>query len=143
MLLRCAARVNYPIPVLPDRYLLEELTVLVTPMIVDGEHGPVMAFKLDITDVDIKYMPEFVDAAVATRINKTLSENIAKIAWNFQGTLDRVLNLPQRVSQLRQIALGPTRARVEIAEDGLVVRFAVPLSFRHEPAHVVNSLPAS
>lgn len=138
VLLRCAARVNYPIPVLPDRYLLEELTVLVTPTIVDGERGPVMAFKLDITDVDVKYLPDFVDAAIAARINKTLRDKVAKIAWDFQATIDRVLSLPPRVSELRQIALGPTRASVEIADDGLVVRFAVPLSFRHEPAPEVN-----
>lgn len=132
VMLRAAAQLNYPLPMLPDRFTIDELTVLVTPMIVEGADGLVMAFKLDIADVDVKYLPDFVDAAIGARINKLLHDKLAKIAWDFPATLDRVVNLPKRVSLLRQIALGPTRAAVEIASEGLVVRFVIPLSFRHE-----------
>lgn len=132
IVLRCAARVNYPIPVLPDAYTLQEVAVTVLPMIAERDGHTFVQFKIDLSDFNVKYLPEFVDDVIVGKINDAMRDKAETIAWNASKTLDRLIHLPKRLRLLRGLELGPVRATIEIANEGLIVRCVLPLTLTHE-----------
>ena len=100
------------------------------------------AFQLDVDELDIKYMPEFVDRSVAKRINAALIKYATTIAWNFSKTLTGIVNLPQRLEMVRTLELGAPEGRVEVTEDGIVIGLSVGVSFHHVGEVVVLDPPS-
>jgi|GEM_PF-1836559 len=134
IVLRCAARVNYPIPVLPDTFTLSEVAITVKPMIVEREGKTFMQFKVDVSELDLKFIPGFVDDVITDKLNGAIRDKADKIAWNVSKTLNRLIHLPQRLTLLRGVELGPVRATMEIANEGLLVRCVLPVMLTHETA---------
>lgn len=143
IVLRCAARVNYPIPVLPDTFTLSEVAITVMPVIVEREGKTFMQFNVDVSELDLKFIPGFVDDVISDKINDAIRDKAHKIAWNVSKTLDRLIRFPERLSLLRGIELGPVRATMEVANEGLLVRCVLPVMLMHEtsPMTVPPELP--
>ena len=85
-----------------------------------------------LSDFNVKYMPEFVDDVIASKINDAIRDKAETIAWNASKTLDRLIHLPKRLSLLRGLELGPVRATIEVANEGLLIRCVLPLTLTHE-----------
>jgi len=136
VVLRCSARVNYPLPVLPDSFTLTEVAVTILPLIIEREGRTYMQFKVDVSDIDLKFLPGFVDDVVSDKINSAIKDRADKIAWNASKTLNRHVRFPKRLSLLRGLDLGPVRATLEVANEGLIVRCVLPLTLTHETESV-------
>jgi hypothetical protein len=130
---RCAARIHFPMPLLPDDFTVQHAVLEMVPAIVVGPDGPVLAFRLDVPDIDLKYVPEFVDRAVLKRLNAALVEHASAIAWKFGKTLTRVISLPIRLQIVRAVALSGPSGSVEVTADGILLRLTCDVSFQHEP----------
>lgn len=126
-----AARIHYPLLLVPD-FTVQHVSLAMTPAVVAGPDGPLLAFKLDVDELDIKYLPEFVDRSVARRINEALVEHATSIAWNFSKTLAGIVHLPQRLEMVRTLELGAPEGRVEVTETSIVITLSVDVSFHHE-----------
>lgn len=127
------ARVHYPLPLLSGDFTIEHVVLEMVPAIVSGDAGPVLAFKLDVVDFEVKYLPAFVDERIARKINAELCEHVAKIAWDFSKSLTRTIDLHERLSLVRQVTLGPPGCEVEVGEDFIALRIGLPISFAHDP----------
>ena len=138
----CAALFHYPLPIVPDDFTVKHVSLEMIPAVVAGPDGPVLAFQLDVDELDIKYMPEFVDRSVAKRINAALIKYATTIAWNFSKTLTGIVNLPQRLEMVRTLELGAPEGRVEVTEDGIVIGLSVGVSFHHVGEVVVLDPPS-
>ena len=136
----CAARIHYPLAIVPD-FTVQHVSLAMTPAVVAGPDGPLLAFKLDVDELDIKYLPEFVDRSVARRINEALIEHATSIAWNFSKTLTGIVHLPQRLEMVRTLELGAPEGRVEVTETGIVIRLSVDVSFHHAGEVLVVNPP--
>lgn len=138
----CAARIHFPLPLLPDDFTVQHAVLEMVPAIVEGPEGPVLAFRLDVPDIDVKYVPEFVDRAVLKRVNAALIEHASSIAWKFGKTLSRVISLPIRLQIVRAVALSAPSGSVEVTADGIFLRLSCDVSFRHaEPIEAPAPAP--
>ncbi len=130
---RCAARVHFPLPILPDDFTVQHTVFEIVPAILAGPDGPVLAFQLDVQDLELKYLPEFVDRAVLKRLNAALVEHAGAIAWNFGKRLGRIIALPVRVQLVRTLALSAPSGAIEVTTDRILVRLSLEVAFQHEP----------
>ncbi len=130
--LTCAARVHHPLPILPDDYTVEHVALTMTPRIADGANGPVLAFALEIDELDMRLLPEFVDRVLVKRVNAALLERLSTIAWNFTGTLHKDVRLPRRFGLVTAVVLGPPQGEVEVTDEAIVLRLSLGVTFDHE-----------
>jgi hypothetical protein len=129
---RCAARVHYPLLVLPDDFTVEHAAIEMLPEIVAGPNGPLLAFKLAVAELDVAYFPEFVDRAVAKRINEALRDHTTTVAWDFTHTLSRMVRLPDRLQMVRRLECKSSHGEVRVTEDAIALRVSVGVSFHHD-----------
>ena len=129
--LSCAARIHYPLPVVPDDFAVQHATLEMVPAIAPGPGGAVLAFRLDVGDFELKYLPEVVDRTVARKINEALCEHATSIAWDFTKTLTRMVQLPERLRIVRTLELRAPRGEVQVTEDSIVLQLSVDVSFHH------------
>jgi len=138
----CAALIHYPMPLVPDDFTVEHVSLAMVPTVVAGPDGPVLAFVLDIDDLDIKYLPQFVERSVGKRINEALTKHATSIAWNFSKTLNRIVHLPKRLEIVRALELGPPQGCVQVTDDSIIIAFSLDVSFHHAPEVAVDDPPA-
>ncbi|MFO0746639.1 MAG: hypothetical protein U1F43_13360 [Myxococcota bacterium] len=91
-----------------------------------------LAFQLRIAAFDPTHLPDFVDTAVAERINSALHENTASIAWDFSRSLSHIVPLPGRNQAPRTLELDARQSLLAVSEDGISLSVAIDLSFHHE-----------
>jgi hypothetical protein len=128
----CAARVHYPLPILPDTFVVQHVSIEMVPSIIDGPVGKVLAFELHVADLDLKFVPSFIDRTICDKINTALREHASVIAWDFEHTLSRVVRLPQRMSLVTDLTLTEPTAEVWVGDDGMTVRMNVAVGFLHD-----------
>lgn len=155
--LTCAAHLHYPLPVLPDNFTVQHVSLRMIPqimgyslpdesplaivegrlvddepsVIVEGQGDAVLAFTLAVDELEIKYLPEFVDQLVADKINAALRDHATTIAWDYSRLLRRVVNLPQRFGLVRAIELISPQGQVQVTDDAIVVTIALDVCFHH------------
>ncbi len=129
--LTCAAKIHYPLPILPDDFTVQHVQLEMVPKIEEGPEGTVLAFRLLVDALDIEYVPGFVDRVIADKINQALTNNATTIAWNFTKTLTRVIELPPRLALVHAVELSAPQGAVHVAADGIVLRLSVQLGFHH------------
>lgn len=73
-----------------------------------------LVFDLSLGDFDMKYVPQLIDGAIATKINGALAE--AKIAWDFSKTLDFHFGMPKQLSPVDSVHLQARWADLKISD---------------------------
>jgi len=137
----CAARVHYPLPILPDDFTVSHVQLEMVPQIEEGPEGTVLAFRLMIGALDIEYIPGFVDRVIVDKINQTLTNKATTIAWNFTRTLTRIVELPPRLAIVHAVELANPQGAVHVSGDGIVVRLSIELGFHHRPDGSIEPCP--
>jgi len=139
----CAALIHYPIPLVPDDFTVEHVSLAIVPTVVEGPDGPLLAFVLDVDDLDIKYLPQFVERSVGKRINEALSKYATTIAWNFSKTFGSIVDLPKRLELVRSFEFGAPVGRVDVTDDSIIIALSLGVSFHHAPEVAVDDLAAA
>ena len=55
-----------------------------------------LAFKVQLAELDVAWMPAALDATIRERVNRELKEKQRQLTWNFSQTLSYVFALPTR-----------------------------------------------
>jgi hypothetical protein len=131
---RFAACVHYPLPIMPDDFEILDASLEMVPSIVDGPDGPRLEFALEIADLDLKFLPDWIDRAIAKKLNTALRTHASVIAWDFTKSLSRIVHLPKRFELVRGLELGPPQGLVSVGDDSIVVRIAFAVAFHHDIA---------
>ena len=137
----CAARIHYPLPLLPDDFTVQHVLIEMVPKIEESPEGTVLAFRLVIGELDIDYLPAFVDRVIADKINSLLHTNATTIAWNFTKSLTRTIEFPPRLALVHAIELSAPQGAVHVAADGIAVKLWVEVGFHHTPEGPVDPCP--
>ena len=137
--LGCAAQVHYPIAILPDDFTVQHATLQMVPKILTGPDGPILAFTLDLEDVNFESLPKFVDRAVVKRVNAAFVDHVESIAWNFSKTLTRMVQLPRRLERVRVLELGEPQGEVTVTADGILLQLSLDATFHHDAAETKAS----
>ena len=120
----CSGHLSWPVLGVKVPVKLHSLRVRVRPEIDKRSGGDVLEIKLDVEHVDVAAIPELVDDTITDVINRELSRNELRLAWDFTTTLTHLFDLPPAFVNPRALALKVIGGHLRIAEDALVLAIA-------------------
>lgn len=135
----CSGTLHYPLPILPDEYIIKLGRVVVRPSIAQRDDGPVMLFDLGLEALDIRLVPEFLDDHILEKVNERLRLQASRIAWPFTRTLTRTFGLGQRLTLADHVAFATRGGALEVTDDGLVLTVYTDVSFPRAPSVAVTA----
>ena len=116
---------------------LQDVQLLLRPLVVTDERGPKLVLEPSIENADFRFMPNFVDEAISGRINAALAAQGQMIGWHFGESLTHQVPLPANFSPVNTFNLGAGDFTVSVTEHGIVLKLDVTMGFsrlRPDPA---------
>lgn len=108
---------------------MHEVHLLVAPVIAQDDRGPKLVFRPTLEKADFKHMPEFVDQAIANRINMSLAAQGELLGWHVGETLQHTVPLPPNLTPVSAFLLNAGAVSVEVTDQCFVLRIEVELQF--------------
>lgn len=124
---------RWPIAMFSKPFTIRHVTGLLVPYVNDREGDPRLVFELQIEEIDIKYFPDFLDEAIARRINEELDANRARIGWDFGDTLSVSIWLPDDLEPSSVMNLKFEQGDVKVTDDALHLRSPMDINLSPVP----------
>lgn len=121
----CTADIRWSVLGLTVPILLRQLSVLLTPSIVQRTSGAALVFEPSIEQADLAGVPAVVETHLVERVNQALYERQVELGWEFAKTLSHSFTLPALLANVRSFNLGVGESSVEVLPDGLVLEVAL------------------
>ncbi len=122
------ASITWPERAVFDAFDVRRVDVLVRPQLVATPSGKGLSVRLQCREIDIAWFPEFIDRAIAERINAKLREAGVEFRWDFSETLTFSFTETSARSNIAELTFDLSTAQLEVAEDAL--RLGGPMEVR-------------
>jgi len=108
----------------PERAMFDEfdvrcVNVLIRPQLVSTPGGKGLSVTLKIQEIDIKWFPDFVDRAIAKRINAQLHATGVEFRWDFSQTLTFSFTETSKRSNIAELGFDLSTAELVIGPSAL------------------------
>ncbi len=124
----CRAEIRWPVMGLTVPIKARNLSVLMTPSVIDVAGQPALAFKPHIEQADLSGVPSRLDGTLTDAVNRALADRV-KPTWTFGAMLTRSIPMPAMLSTA-SIDLSCAGGEVHVSEEAftfsLVVRATAP-----------------
>jgi hypothetical protein len=121
VVMSCTADLRWSVLGLSVPIHLRELSIKLTPQIVQRSGAPALVFGLAIEHADLALVPAVVDTHLVERVNQALLERQVELGWEFSKTLTHAFALPALLANVRSFNLGVGESSVEVVPDALVL----------------------
>jgi hypothetical protein len=125
----CRAQIRWPILGLNVPITARNLSVLMSPSVIDVEGQPALAFKPHIEQADLSGVPSRLDSTLTDAVNRALADRV-KPRWSFGATFTRSIPMPALLATTAAIDLSVASGEVNVSEEAfifsLVVRAEAP-----------------
>jgi hypothetical protein len=123
----CAAEFRWTIAGIGPTLKIDELRVLLRPVVVETPEGGVLELNLAVEESDFHSLPDLVDATIARAVNAALTTK--KIPWGFSETFSRTVPLGAILEQVRALKIEAPWGRLRIGADALALVVSFKLGF--------------
>ncbi|HEY6881138.1 MAG TPA: hypothetical protein VI299_24095 [Polyangiales bacterium] len=125
----CRAEIRWPVLGIHVPITARNLSVLMSPAVIEIDGQPALAFKPRIEQADLSGVPSRLDGTLTEAVNRALSERV-RPTWGFGATFTRSIPMPEALSTTASIDLSVAGGEVQVSEDAftfsLVVRAQAP-----------------
>jgi hypothetical protein len=125
----CRAQIRWPVLGINVPITARNLSVLMTPSIVQVEGQPALAFLPRIEQADLSGVPSRLDGTLTEAVNRALAERV-KPTWPFGASFTRSIPMPAVLSTTASIDLGVHAGEVHVTAEAftfaVVVRADAP-----------------
>jgi hypothetical protein len=117
--LATSGELRWPLKVAPVTLTLNELQLVVRPIVV-GE-GPTtrLLFRPRIEHIDLERLPGFVDRGIVALVNRTLESRSQLLAWHLADSLRQRFSLPETLIPLETASVDVVSSALTIDEHGI------------------------
>jgi hypothetical protein len=139
--IRCRAAIRWAILGIDVPIKLESLALLLSPSVVKTSGRDALAFKLELDQLDVAWIPAAFDETIKQKINRELKEKQRQLTWNFSQNLSHVFKLPSAVRPIDALELDVAWGKVRVTGEALVLA----VSFHghvHREGEVANTSTA-
>jgi hypothetical protein len=124
----CRAQIRWPVLGMNVPITARNLSVLMTPSVIERDGQPSLVFKPYIEQADLSGVPARLDGTLTEAVNRALADRV-KPSWGFGATLTRSIPMPPTLSTA-SIDLSVAGGEVQVTEEAftfaLVVRAQAP-----------------
>jgi hypothetical protein len=117
----CKADLRWPVLGIDVPVEVKSLALLFVPSVVKRSGRDALAFKVQLADLDIAWVPAAFDATLEERVNRELKEKQRQLAWDFSRTLSHVFELPSVVRPIDALGLEVAWGKVRVTNEALVM----------------------
>jgi hypothetical protein len=132
----CKAELRWPVLGIDVPIQVRSLALLLIPSVVKRSGRDALAFKLQVAELDIAWVPASFDATIQEKVNRELKERQRQLTWNFGQTLSHVFDLPNAVRPIDALGLEVAWGKVRVTNEALVmaISFHAHVHREGEPA---------
>jgi len=123
----CSAELRWSIAGLSPNVQLDELAILLRPLVVEKNKGHVLELNIEIEEADIRGLPALIDSTIVKAVNAALSKK--KLVWNFTDTLTRNVGLGETFEPIEALKIGVAWGQRRISAEALVLVVSFQLGF--------------
>jgi hypothetical protein len=117
----CRAAIRWPVLGIDLPFTAESLTLLLTPSVVKTSGRDALAFRLQLSELDLSWLPAALDDTVRERINRELKDRQVHFTWNFSETLSHTFHLLNAVRPVDALELDVAWGQVRVTREALVM----------------------
>lgn len=125
--LSCPAELRWSIVGIDVPVKIHQLTVFLTPKIVEKNRGEVLAFGIELEEADVAGIPGLVDTAIMKAVNGALAAK--DLEWDFRETLLRKFEMPEMLDPIATLDLESKWGKVRMSREALVLALSLHISF--------------
>jgi len=122
------AQVSWPERRLLDSFTVPKVAMLVEPTLEATHEGVGLIIKVRCRDIDLRWVPDFVDQRIVGAINERLRKAGVEFRWNLSETLS--VEFPQTGSQTNIESIGLDISEASLEVDGHRVTIEGPMEVR-------------
>jgi len=123
----CSAELMWSIAGMNPSIKLDELGILLRPLVVEKHKGYVLEFKLEIEEADIRGIPALIDATIVKAVNSALAEK--ELIWDFTETLTRTVGLGKMFDPVEALKINVAWGKRRLTAEALVLVVSFKLNF--------------
>jgi hypothetical protein len=117
----CRAAIRWSVLGIDVPITVDSLALKLIPSVVKRSGRDALAFKIQLGELDIAWMPAAIDATIRERVNRELREKQRQLTWSFSQTLSHVFRLPEAVRPIDAIELEVAWGKVRVTSEALVM----------------------
>ncbi|MET0283896.1 MAG: hypothetical protein ABW352_05480 [Polyangiales bacterium] len=125
----CRAQIRWPVLGMNVPITARNLSVLMTPSVVEVDGQPALAFKPRIEQAELTGVPKQLDGTLTEAVNRALADRV-KPTWPFGATFTRSIPMPALLSTTASIDLSVAGGEVHVSEEAftfsVIVRASAP-----------------
>lgn len=141
LLLRATASLRWPDRSILDAITIKRLELLLTPRLVATAEGTGLSISLSVADLDLRWVPSFVDRVLLDRINTGLAEVSERICWDFSETLSVKFNETRSHTNIASIALDVSTAELCVDQHAISITGPMTVHIDRRPPAVLAGGP--
>ncbi len=132
--LSCTGVLTWPLPLLPDTYRVECVTVLVRLALIRRDSGVALQTTISFDELSVDHLPGLLEHGAAKLISKAVNDGAQSAAWSLTDTLRFHGDVSDRVTTMRSAGFVIPTGKLEITAEKLRLSGDGVLSFVHETA---------
>jgi len=117
----CNAEIRWPVLGIDVPIGVESITMTLSPTVAPdaGEH--VLAFRPQIENIDLSWIPEMFDQRIADKINHELEKKHVELSWRFAETLSHRFGLPSFLLPIAALDVEVAWGKVRVTSEAMVM----------------------
>ena len=126
------ARFSWEVGGIPIPVTLRTWQVLLVPSFAMLGGGRVLAFEPVLEALDFKRLPMFLDDRIGAAVADGLAAQTNKLAWPFERDLTLLRPLPEKISPVSELRLGPTGGHITVTSTEVRLTLDFALTIRRD-----------
>ena len=120
--------VHWPLPLLPDHYTIKKVSGSLLPQIVCVDGSTSVAFALRVAEIDVSFLPSFMDNVVEGQVRDKLAAMQAKLIWKIAETMNISVELPGWIDPRKVAQVNVLDAALTLTKEALEIEAPLELA---------------
>jgi hypothetical protein len=135
----CRAAIRWSVLGIDVPITVDSLALKLIPSVVKRSGRDALAFKIQLAELDVAWMPAAIDATIRERVNRELRDKQRQLTWTFSQTLSHVFALPDAVRPIDAVELEVAWGKVRVTSEALVMAVSFHAHVHRETDRVLAS----
>jgi hypothetical protein len=117
----CHAEIRWPVLGIDVPIAIQSITLTLNPALAPATGEHVLAFRPQIEQIDLSWLPDVIDQRIADKINVELEKKHVELSWRFAETLSHRFALPNLLLPVSALDVEVAWGKVRVTSEAMVM----------------------